>query len=433
MSTVIQIEDLCKEYRLGVIGHGMLYRDLQSWWAKARGREDPNSSVGLIGTKETSDRILALRNISLNVEKGEVLGIIGRNGAGKSTLLKILSRITAPSSGTVRIRGRVASLLEVGTGFHSELTGRENIYLNGAINGMGRKEVAAKLDEIVDFSGVEQFLDTPVKRYSSGMFVRLGFAVAAHLDPDILIVDEVLAVGDYDFQTKCIGKIRDVSKGEGRTVLFVSHNLGSVKELCSRTVMLEAGRQVMDGETDEVISHYTNTAVRGGGEWTPETAPDPIRNEDLVRVRAARLLNDSGEVREVFTVRESIHVQIEYDLLTDMESLHVGIFLKNETEQPVIYSFDSQHNESLFKKREPGKYVSTCKIPEDLLSDGSYSVTVKIEDGVTYFEGRLISFEVADSKDPRGARGLWSLDPQGKFPKVLIRPRLNWDVKFTRK
>jgi lipopolysaccharide transport system ATP-binding protein len=433
MSTVIQIENLSKEYRLGVIGHGTLYRDLQSWWAVARGKEDPNSIVGSGGTSKAQGRILAVENVNLEVREGEVLGIIGRNGAGKSTLLKILSRVTAPSSGLVKIRGRVASLLEVGTGFHSELTGRENIYLNGAINGMNKREVRGKLDQIVEFSGVEQFLDTPVKRYSSGMLVRLGFAVAAHLEPDILVVDEVLAVGDFDFQRKCIGKIRDVSKGEGRTVLFVSHNLGSVKDLCSRTVLLEKGRKVMEGETNDVISHYTNTSVQRGGEWV---VGDPLEEDDccddLVRVKAARLLDDSGEVCEFFTVRESIHVRIEYDLPVVMESLHVGIFLNNKSEQNVIFTFDCQHNGRLLSKREPGRYVSTCKIPGDLLNDGSYSVIVKVHDNVkTYFEGKLNSFEVKDIKDPEGARGLWNLGAQGKYPETMIRPKLDWDVEYS--
>ena len=238
MSTVIKIENLYKEYRLGVIGHGTLYRDLQSWWAKARGKPDPNSLLGVADPHEGKDRILALNDINLEVKDGEVLGIIGANGAGKSTLLKILSQVTAPTSGTIKYKGRVSSLLEVGTGFHTELTGRENIYLNGAINGMNKKEVSRKLDEIVHFAGVEQFLDTPVKRYSSGMFVRLGFAVAAHLDPDILVVDEVLAVGDASFRKKAIGKMQDVSKEEGRTVLFVSHNMESIKKLCARSILL---------------------------------------------------------------------------------------------------------------------------------------------------------------------------------------------------
>ena len=258
MSIVIKIENLYKEYRLGIIGHGTLYRDLQSWWAKARGKPDPNSLLGMANPNQGKDRILALNKIDLEVNDGEVLGIIGANGAGKSTLLKILSKVTAPTRGTIKYKGRVSSLLEVGTGFHTELTGRENIFLNGAINGMNKKEVSRKLDEIVDFAGVDKYLDTPVKRYSSGMHVRLGFAVAAHLDPDILVVDEVLAVGDAEFQKKAIGKMKDVSRDEGRTVLFVSHNMYAIRNLCHRVILLDNGRITFDSTPELTINHYLN-------------------------------------------------------------------------------------------------------------------------------------------------------------------------------
>jgi lipopolysaccharide transport system ATP-binding protein len=261
MSTVIKIENLYKEYRLGVIGHDTLYRDLQSLWAKIRGREDPNSLIGSAKNVCLGENILALNDINLEVKAGEVLGIIGRNGAGKSTLLKVLSRVTAPTKGCIKVKGRVASLLEVSTGFHSELTGRENIYLNGAINGMNRKEVSLKLDQIVDFSGVEQFLDTPVKRYSSGMHVRLGFSVAAHLEPEILVVDEVLAVGDVDFQKKCLGKMDSVAK-EGRTILFVSHQMQAITNLCHSVVLLDQGKISHHGNTGEMVSLYLKNSTK---------------------------------------------------------------------------------------------------------------------------------------------------------------------------
>lgn len=242
---VIQIENLWKEYRLGVIGHGTLVDDLQSWWARSRGKEDPNAQISPIHQGQEAqiegNRFWALRDINLEVKQGEVLGIIGRNGAGKSTLLKILSRVTSPTKGTVKIKGKIASLLEVGTGFHQELTGRENIFMNGSILGMSKQEIQKKLDEIIDFSGVEDFIYTPVKRYSSGMRVRLAFAVAAHLEPEILVVDEVLAVGDAEFQKKSIGKMQKVSE-EGRTVLFVSHNMGAVERLCSVGILLKNGK-----------------------------------------------------------------------------------------------------------------------------------------------------------------------------------------------
>jgi lipopolysaccharide transport system ATP-binding protein len=255
-NSVIKVENLSKEYRFGVIGHGTLYKDLQSWWARMRGKEDPNSKISLNrGPARTGERFWALKGISFDVKEGEVLGIIGRNGAGKSTLLKILSRVTTPTEGHVKIRGRVSSLLEVGTGFHQELTGRENVYLNGMIHGMTRTEIDKKFDEIVDFSGVEKFIDTPVKRYSSGMNVRLGFAVAAHLEPEVLIVDEVLAVGDAEFRRKCLKKMQEVSEG-GRTVLFVSHNMHAIRQLCHRGIVLEAGKIVHRGPTDEIVDKY---------------------------------------------------------------------------------------------------------------------------------------------------------------------------------
>ena len=258
MSRRISCENLGKRYRLGVISRGMLYKDLQSWWARVRGQEDPHSRLFEMhpGQDTTGQEFWAFRNVTFEVEQGEILGIIGRNGAGKSTLLKVLSQITAPSEGLFRVKGRVASLLEVGTGFHGELTGRENIYLNGAILGMSRAEVRARFDEIVEFAEVGQFVDTPVKRYSSGMYVRLAFSVAAHLQPDILIVDEVLAVGDAAFQKKCLGRMDDAAFKEGRTILFVSHNMTSVRTLCTRAILLENGTLTMDGAAGDVVDHY---------------------------------------------------------------------------------------------------------------------------------------------------------------------------------
>ena len=262
--TVIKVENISKFYQLGLINHGTLAKDLQGWWAKIRGKEDPNSQIPLTNSQnndQNTDFIYALKDVSFDVQQGEVLGIIGANGAGKSTLLKILSRVTSPTSGCIKIKGRIGSLLEVGTGFHPELTGRENIYLNGAILGMRKHEIDRKLDEIIDFSGVEKFIDTPVKRYSSGMYVRLAFAVAAHLDPEILVVDEVLAVGDADFQKKCLGKMGDVSKKEGRTVLFVSHNMAAVKNLCKLGVILKCGKILAKGDIDSIVEKYVEESI----------------------------------------------------------------------------------------------------------------------------------------------------------------------------
>ena len=282
-STVISVEHLSKSYRLGQIGTGTLSRDINVWWAKVRGKPNPMLKVGETdhgnpfpsGTRtgRNGETIWALKDVSFTVEQGEALGIIGRNGAGKSTLLKILSRVTAPTRGHARVKGRIASLLEVGTGFHPDLTGRENIYLNGAIMGMTRQEVRRKLEEIVAFAEVEQFLDTPVKRYSSGMYVRLGFAVAAHLDPEILVVDEVLAVGDAEFQKKCLGKMGEVA-GEGRTVLFVSHNMAAVENLCRKSLLLEKGEISISSDTSTVIDIYLRSSTSATSETKKLTSSD---------------------------------------------------------------------------------------------------------------------------------------------------------------
>src|ERR1700742_4386580 len=263
---VIKVENLSKQYRLGSIGTGSLAHDLNRWWHLARGKEDPYLKIGEVNDRTVSGEsayVWSLRDINFEIEQGDTVGIIGRNGAGKSTLLKILSRVTAPTTGSIKIKGRVASLLEVGTGFHPELTGKENIFLNGAILGMRKAEIKRKFDEIVDFAGVERYVDTPVKRYSSGMYVRLAFAVAAHLESEILVVDEVLAVGDAEFQKKCLGKMGDVSKGEGRTILFVSHNMGSILNLCNKGMLLNHGRLYSTGQISNVLTDYNNLLNTG--------------------------------------------------------------------------------------------------------------------------------------------------------------------------
>ncbi|RXJ45396.1 ABC transporter ATP-binding protein [Gelidibacter gilvus] len=260
---ILKAENISKQYRLGTVGTGTISHDLNRWWHKVRGKDDPFLKVGESNdrnTKGNSEYVWALQDINFEVQRGEVLGIIGKNGAGKSTLLKILSRVTSPTTGEIKTKGRIASLLEVGTGFHPEMTGRENVYLNGAILGMTKKEIKAKEEEIIAFSGCERYIDTPVKRYSSGMRVRLAFAVAAHLEPDILVIDEVLAVGDAEFQKKAVGKMQDISRGEGRTVLFVSHNMAAVKSLCTRAIVLEHGVVVFNGNTDDAVSYYLSNS-----------------------------------------------------------------------------------------------------------------------------------------------------------------------------
>ncbi len=280
--TILKVENISKQYRLGLVGTGTISHDLNRWWSKLRGKEDPYLKVGeanVRSEKGDTEYVWALRNINFEVKKGEVLGIIGKNGAGKSTLLKILSKVTGPTTGEIKTKGRIASLLEVGTGFHGEMTGRENIFLNGAILGMTKKEIASKIDAIIEFSGCQRYIDTPVKRYSSGMTVRLAFAVAAFLEPEILVIDEVLAVGDAEFQKKAIGKMQDISKGEGRTVLFVSHNMAAVKSLCTRGIVLEHGTTVYEGSTDDAVDYYLKENLsqeRGTGmvKFTPDESMD---------------------------------------------------------------------------------------------------------------------------------------------------------------
>lgn len=292
----IKIEHVSKEYRLGAIGGGTLRGDLQSWMARIRGREDPNSKIGSDAAYHMGEKFLALDDVSIEVKKGEALGIIGHNGAGKSTLLKLLSRVTAPTKGTIRYNGRIASMLEVGTGFHPELTGRENVYMNGAILGMTKAEIDRKFDQIVEFAEMEQFIDTPVKRYSSGMYVKLAFAVAAHLDSEIMVMDEVLAVGDMKFQQKCLGRMGDAANTEGRTVLYVSHNMNTIRQLCTRCVVLDHGRVVFDGDTEEAIRIYEDIDIVCATEsdFSAVQRPQWLSCEN-VRIKYAAICNENGE------------------------------------------------------------------------------------------------------------------------------------------
>jgi lipopolysaccharide transport system ATP-binding protein len=385
MGTVIKIEDLWKQYRLGVIGYGTLRADLQSWWARKRGKEDPNEQV-LIGalpqTEEVGqDRFWALQGVDLEVEQAEVLGIIGPNGAGKSTLLKILSQITRPTRGQVKIKGRVASLLEVGTGFHPELTGRENIFLNGTILGMTTKEITRKFDEIVDFSGVEKFLATPVKRYSSGMYVRLAFAVAAHLESEILIVDEVLAVGDAEFQKKCLGKMSEVCES-GRTILFVSHNMVAIRELCHRTILLESGRVIDDGESNSIISKYINRNIQYEAILTQEMIEKVKINyggiaQKMLKIREIRISDEDGIPRSQYCSDEKIEVVVEYECLTQLHDLAIIIMLFDEYRQPVLSNSNKDYNNAAYA-HEAGIYQASCIFPANLFGGKRFYVAVKL-------------------------------------------------------
>lgn len=332
---VIKTENLQKEYRLGVIGTGTLRHDVQSWFAKKRGKEDPNRRIGA-KEYEKGDTFLAVNGIDLEVYRGERVGIIGANGAGKSTLLKLLSRITSPTEGHIAYRGRIASMLEVGTGFHPELTGRENVYLNGAILGMTRAEVDSKIDEIIAFSECEKFIDTPVKRYSSGMFVKLAFSVAAHLDAEIMIMDEVLAVGDMKFQKKCISKMRELAVDNNRTVLYVSHNMSTIQELCNRCIVLDHGKKVYDGDVDEAIKLYM------GGENDEffsfnyedegmERLKNPVKRHDI----NMKTIKYVGRTTNVFYDNEPVNVEVGWENLADIPSLSLRVEVQDARRMPI--------------------------------------------------------------------------------------------------
>jgi lipopolysaccharide transport system ATP-binding protein len=344
---------------------------MNRWWHRIRGKEDPYQMVGEVNdrtVKATSDYVWALRDISFDVKQGEVLGIIGRNGAGKSTLLKILSRTTAPTSGRIRMKGRVASLLEVGTGFHPELTGRENIFLNGAILGMTRAEISRKFDEIIDFAGVERYIDTPVKRYSSGMYVRLAFAVAAHLEPEILIVDEVLAVGDSEFQKKCLGKMKDVSDREGRTVLFVSHNMAAVKQLCNRGVMLSEGTISHSNDIDSLLDSYL---VNSNTDARYLAVADEKKEGQFLEIR---LFNEKGKLTNSFSGGSNPFILIDYCVNKDYDKFNVGMILTNSLENHIYSSADTDANTELLERKKKGSYSVKVPLPLFNLNTGVYKL-----------------------------------------------------------
>ena len=329
---ILKAENISKQYRLGQVGTGTLSHDLNRWWHEIRGKENPYLKIGETNdrsTKATSEYVWALQDINFEVQRGEVLGIIGKNGAGKSTLLKILSKVTAPTTGSIKSRGRIASLLEVGTGFHGEMTGRENIFLNGAILGMTKKEIASKLDEIIDFSGCERYIDTPVKRYSSGMTVRLAFAVAAFLEPEILVIDEVLAVGDAEFQKKAIGKMQDISAGEGRTVLFVSHNMAAVKQLCTRGIVLEHGTVKYDGNIDDALLKYL--LINSSEENLGKIIYEDDNNKEAQILKVELKDEDNEKMIEYFADQDIyIHITLRNNFYQENARLNFSILDKYE-------------------------------------------------------------------------------------------------------
>ncbi len=397
--TAIEIENLSKQYALGKIGSGTLYRDLNVWWARMRGKPNPYQKIGQLNDrtqKADGDYVWALQDINLKIDEGEVVGIIGSNGAGKSTLLKILSRVTTPTTGRITTYGRIASLLEVGTGFHQEMTGRENIYMNGAIMGMTRAEITRKLDEIVDFAGVAKYIDTPVKRYSSGMTVRLGFAVAAFLEPEILIVDEVLAVGDAEFQKKAIGKMQDVSRGEGRTVLFVSHNMSAVRSLCQRGIVLQNGMQIFDGGANEAVDFYTETNISELRDFLVVTdkyrRPGPLKEFEYLSVR---MLNDTHNVSN----QEPLEFEMTFRRNVDsIKECQLGITSRNSNDVFEWSCYSSilplPDNRNVFKVRMTVPHHNTPKGRHKLnfnISQNDYNARIRDYD-IIY---EVISFEVA--------------------------------------
>jgi len=426
MSIVVKIENLAKSYRI---------RHEDRALHATTFRETIVNVVRDVFKKKKKIRLIredfwALKDINLEVKNQDRVGIIGKNGAGKSTLLKVLSRITEPTKGKISIKGRIASLLEVGTGFHSELTGRENIYLNGAVLGMRKWEIKKKFDEIVGFAEIEKFLDTPVKRYSSGMYVRLAFAVAAHLEPEILLVDEVLAVGDIPFQKKCLGKMSDIAKG-GRTIVFVSHNMQAIKKLCSRVIILDKGRIVMDGIADEGIAKYLGEGIglKGERDWSNiESAP----GDGVVRLVSARVLDKNGDMCVNYDVQEQVDIQIEYRVLEEGHHLHTHFSFTNEIGQTIFVSKDNLDSPWKDAVCPIGSYRAICHIPGNFLNEGEFSVycaitTVGMGNLGHVSEQDLVIFKVSDKMDRGGVRGNYPLhwDTGG------VRPRLSWVIKKT--
>ena len=418
----IQVLSVGKRYRLGQRAGYVSLRDSLTTMASAPGRALRSIFHARRGNAESDQIFWALRDITFSVQPGEAVGIIGRNGAGKSTLLKILSRITEPTVGKVTLRGRVASLLEVGTGFHPELTGRENIYLNGAILGMRRLEIQRRFDEIVEFAEVERFLETPVKHYSSGMYMRLAFAVAAHLEPEILLVDEVLAVGDASFQRKCLNKMESVGK-HGRTVFFVSHNMPAITRLCPRAIMLDRGTVYRDGQSPQVVSAYLRSGLGTAAqrEWVdPAKAP----GNEVARLRAVRVHSEEGEIRETFDIRRSVAIEMDYEVLQSGHVLVPNFHLFNEDGVYVCVLHDLSP-EWRRRKRPIGRYRSMAWIPGNFLAEGTLIVRAALsthDPVVVHFnEPDVVAFQIVDGFAGDSARG----DYAGPMPGI-IRPLLKW-------
>ena len=424
MSTAIEFNHVGKQYRLGLVSTGTIAHDLNRWWQTSiLRREDPYLKIGSVNDraqKADSEYVWALRDIDFKVEQGDVVGIIGKNGAGKSTLLKLLSKVTAPTTGTIRARGRIASLLEVGTGFHGEMTGRENIYMNGAILGMTKQEIAAKLDEIVAFSGCERYIDTPVKRYSSGMMVRLGFAVAAHLDPEILVVDEVLAVGDAEFQKKAIGKMKDVSQGEGRTVLFVSHNMASVKALCKHGVLLENGMLKYMGGIQDTVDYYIG---KGGSNTQNQFFDDPNQapGNDVIRIKSMEILPNNGGSQ--LTIESGIKFRVKFYCYKPDAMLDINLKVST-LDDTIVFLVGSLLGEVGEKDSKRAEYTAEFVLTPYSINSGRYKVKVFFGENQKYVvcQGIEQGFEVETTMTDMG----FSL---GDLPGFL-RPKNEFNISY---
>jgi lipopolysaccharide transport system ATP-binding protein len=421
MHPIIRVDNLGKRYQIGARGpaYGTLRDTIVAGLRSSVARRN--------GNKSAATTLWAVKDVSFEVEQGDIVGIIGRNGAGKSTLLKLLSRVTEPTTGRIELYGRLGSLLEVGTGFHPELSGRENIYLNGAILGMTRREIASKFDEIVAFAEVERFIDTAVKHFSSGMYLRLAFAVAAHLEPEILIVDEVLAVGDARFQRKCLDKMEDVSH-QGRTVLFVSHNMAAITRLCPRAIMLEEGGVALDGPSSKVVTAYLDAGitVTAQREW-PDIQRAP--GDSDVRMRAVRVRNHEGQVSETIDIRHPAYIEIEYDVLRPGNRLSAGIICKNE-EGLSLFSSGDLSPDAVFSQdpNATGRYSAVCTVPGNMLAEGGVIVTAAIyailESATPHaIEHDAVRFLVVESSEADTARGLYTGPVAG-----VMRPLLHWQT-----
>lgn len=419
---VIETTNLSKAYQIGAIGTGTISRDIERFViTKILKKEDPFLMVGETNDrsiKGTSNIVWSLKDVSLSINEGDAVGIIGKNGAGKSTLLKLLSRVTSPTRGNIKVRGRIASLLEVGTGFHPELSGRENIFLNGAILGMRKKEIQAKFDEIVDFSGVERYIDTAVKRYSSGMYVRLAFAVAAHLEPEILIVDEVLAVGDAEFQKKCLGKMKDVS-GKGRTVLFVSHNMAAIQSLCNSCILLKNGELVDQGSVQNIVrsylTHYSDHSFYRN--WELALAPQ----NDFARLNYIKITPETDD--HVIRSWESFEIEFHYHINSkSIASLDVAFFLYDEM-GVMVFDVSSEEIDEAIKGEGEGDYCWKCRIPKNLMIEGTYSIgrlmLVKNRGQVMLDVYDVIRFEIMSNKTRLGWMG----------QNGVVKPKLDWSIQ----